>query len=101
MPLKVIPLQLHDRLLVLLAAVCIAGAALYGALTLLRDLAGLLTTAALLILLAAAAYLLLRSAFTVGKRALRTRSGGASGTPAEPAKVRVKKVEAVVMDRRE
>jgi len=55
------PLQIKHRLLILLGVLCFAGVAIYGALTLLRDLAGLVTTIALILLAATAILALLRS----------------------------------------
>lgn len=48
------PLQLKHRFLILMGVICFAGVAIYGALTLLRDLAGLITTIALILLAATA-----------------------------------------------
>lgn len=62
------PLKLKHRLLILLGVVCFAGVAIYGALTLLRDLAGLITTLALILLAATAVVLLLKTSVgLVGK----------------------------------
>lgn len=61
-------LQFKHRLLILLGVVCFAGVAIYGALTLLRDLAGLITTLALILLAATAIVALLKTSVgLVGK----------------------------------
>ena len=72
-------LQLRNRVLAVLAACCIAGVAIYGALTLLRELAGLLTTLALVLLTVAIAWVMLRTTYLAGKAALHRRRGGKNG----------------------
>ncbi len=59
------PLQLRHRLLILLGVLTFAGVAIYGALTLLRDLAGLITTVALILLAVTAVVALMRSGLSV------------------------------------
>lgn len=78
------PLQLKHRLLILLSVVCFSAFAIYGALTLLRDLAGLITTVALILLAATAIIALLRTSIgLVGKwRSLPKKS---AATPADAA----------------
>jgi DNA-directed RNA polymerase subunit RPC12/RpoP len=75
--LRTIPMQLRQRALVVLAAVCIGGAAVYGALSLLRDLTGILTSIALVVLAGVIAYLLVQALVAAARRALRRRRAGA------------------------
>lgn len=77
--LRTIPMQLRQRALVVLAAVCIGGAAVYGALSLLRDLTGLLTSIALVVTAGVVAYLVVQGLISAGRRALRRRRAGAKG----------------------
>jgi 4-hydroxybenzoate polyprenyltransferase len=77
--LRTIPMQLRQRALVVLAAVCIGGAAVYGALSLLRDLTGLLTSIALVVTAGVVAYLVVQALIAAGRRALRRRRTGAKG----------------------
>lgn len=105
--LRVIPLQLQlrTRILAVLLACCLAGVAIYGALALLKELAGLLTTLALIVLAAVATYLIVRAAFIAGKAALRRRGFVVSSdakdvqSDAPPAEISAKitEVEAVVV----
>ena len=76
------PLQLKHRLLILLAVICCAGVAIYGALTLLRDLAGLITTIALILLAATALVGLIKTALSlVGRwRSMPKKNTGAAET---------------------
>jgi DNA-directed RNA polymerase subunit RPC12/RpoP len=75
--LRTIPMQLRQRALVVLAAVCIGGAAVYGALSLLRDLTGILTSIALVVLAGVIAYLIVQALVAAARRALRRRRAGA------------------------
>jgi len=75
--LRTIPMQLRQRALVVLAAVCIGGAAVYGALSLLRDLTGILTSIALVVTAGVVAYLVVQALVSAGRRALRRRRTGA------------------------
>jgi predicted RNA-binding Zn-ribbon protein involved in translation (DUF1610 family) len=85
-------LEIRQRLYVLLAAAFVAGAALYGALTLLRDLMGILTLIALVLMAAAVTLGLTRLGWTYLARWIagrRARRAAARGTG----------IEVVVVDR--
>lgn len=94
--LRVIPMtlgttwaMLRGRLIALLVVVCILSAAIYGAMSLLRDIAGLVASIAFVMLAAVATWLLLRAGLQAGRRFVASRmksaaspSGGAeSGSP--------------------
>jgi hypothetical protein len=77
------PVVLKHRLVMLLAIVFVAGAAMYGALTLLRDLMGILTLIAFGLMAAGAGFLLVRFGLAYLKRRFANwrakRSAGTSG----------------------
>jgi hypothetical protein len=91
--LRVIPMTfgtawvtLRGRLLAVLLVVCILAAAVYGAMSLLRDIAGIIASIAFVMLAAVAMWLLLRAGLQAGRRFVAARmknaashaSGGAS-----------------------
>ncbi|QOV89873.1 hypothetical protein [Humisphaera borealis] len=78
------PLQLKHRLLILLAVICCAGVGIYGALTLLRDLAGLITTIALILLAATALVGLIKTGLMlVGRWRTMPKKNAATGSTTE------------------
>lgn len=85
------PLTARGRLALVLAAFCFLAAAVYGALTLLRDLAGLIAIAAFLLLGLVCIYVLVQASVAAGKRLVAGRAAaakvpGAEGVPAAPGK---------------
>ena len=89
-------MQLRQRALVVLAAVCIGGAAVYGRISLLRDLTGILTSIALVVLAGVIAYLLVQALVAAARRARRRRRAGAK---VDGQDVVVVKRELMVRDR--
>ncbi len=75
---RVVQPSLHSRLFFALVIVTLAGVAVYGALTLLRALAGYLTAAAFILLAIAGGYLLLRISLSAARRCLPVPSGAAT-----------------------
>lgn len=84
------PLHLKHRLLILLGVVCFAGVAIYGALTLLRDLAGLITTIALILLAATALVGLIKTGLSlVGRwRAMPAKPASDTGNAIVPSEAK-------------
>ena len=75
-PLKPFALELRERVLRGLVVFRVASVALYGALTLLRDVAGLVAVAAVAVLALLAMYALLRGALAARRRAGRGALAG-------------------------
>ena len=103
--LRVIPMTLgttwatlRGRLLAVLVVVCILAAAVYGAMSLLRDIAGLIASVAFVMLAAVATWLLLRAGLQAGRRFIAARmkaaaspAGAGAGEPGAPAAVELAK----------
>jgi hypothetical protein len=92
--LRVIPMTfgtawatLRGRLLAVLVVVCVLAAAVYGAMSLLRDIAGLIASVAFVMLAAVATWLLLRAGLQAGRRFVAARMKHAASAPGatEPA----------------
>jgi hypothetical protein len=86
--LRVVPMTfgtmlatLRGRLLGVLVVVCVLAAAVYGAMSLLRDIAGIIASVAFVMLAAVAMWLLLRAGLSAGRRFVAARMRNAASAP--------------------